>query len=160
MSESQMIFHVGLHKTATSFLQRRIYPLLEGIAYAGYPPPDGQTLRRVAGLMRPGLPMLVSDEQLSGHPFRRSWIEEFETNVRGLAALFPDARIIVGFRHHRPWVISIYKQYLNKGGTRTLAAFLGLDGADGLIRERDTRFGTRLDLLEALFPGRVFVHTQ
>ena len=68
MSRSQMVLHVGLHKTATSFLQRRVFPRLEGIDFAGYPPMGGQTVKLVARRARPGVPLLMSDENLSGHP--------------------------------------------------------------------------------------------
>jgi hypothetical protein len=155
-----MVLHIGLHKTATSFLQRRVFPRLEGVAFAGYPPMGGQTVKLVARRARRDAPLLLSDENLSGHPFRGRWIEEFEESVRGLALLFPEARVIVGFRAHGSWLVSVYKQYLNKGGTLTLREFLGFGDTPGIVRQQDTDFGRRLDLLEALFPGRVFVHTQ
>lgn len=59
------IIHIGMHKTATTFLQTEVFPRLEGFHYVGPPVAMRGLLTRPAGKR-----LLISDEYLSGVPWR------------------------------------------------------------------------------------------
>ena len=108
---SEIYIHVGLHKTATTFLQKEIFPKLEGIKY--YNLLESKNRQLLLALAKEDGKILISDEDLSGSP----WIFEagYNASLRykilyTLHDLFPDAKIIVGVREKSSWLKSVYKQ--------------------------------------------------
>ncbi len=152
----QTIFHVGLHKTATTFLQRRVFPGLTEVAFV--PPPA--RVRTVLPAAESQGTLLVSDEGISGIPYERDWFGQFRVNMAGLAHMFPEAGIIIGFRAHADLISSIYRQYLHEGGTEDIRAVFDPERSGSLLQPADLSFSARLELLGRLFGDRVFVYTQ
>lgn len=104
------VVHVGYHKTGSTWLQRAVFPLLDGIRYEpGYergPVADGT---------------LVSREGLSG----TLWGGETGLEIaERLATDAPGARILVFVRRQEDMLASIYGQYVNEGGWRGPRRFL------------------------------------
>lgn len=158
---SEIYLHVGLPKTGTTFLQENVFPHFDELHLVrGYRPFrslfEGAARRSI----------LLSDESLSGDPFGpRSgpghWAAAFSERMEILASLFPNAHVIVGFRRHADLIVSLYKQHLHQGGTRTLEQFWsGGDSDDALLSPRDLGYADRLDEVRARFSGRLFVYTQ
>jgi hypothetical protein len=57
---------------------------------------------------------VLSAEQLSGDPHFNS--RDSEAIAFRLAATFPDARVLVGIRNQTSMLVSLYKQYVKRGG--------------------------------------------
>ena len=106
---SQVFLHVGLHKTGTTFLQYHVFPLLEGVrTLHGWQP--------ATALAEGAAPRtLITSENFSGWPWGGGWAEQFEARMRSLAALFPRAKALIGFREHAAMLLSLYKQHLHQG---------------------------------------------
>jgi len=132
------IVHVGYHKTASTWLQVCVFPHLAGVRY-GEPAlrqlvanlataRDGQffaatlrsALREVAQL--PGGRALLSDEGLSGSLW--AGYGSGPRNARRLHTVVPGAQIILFVRRQDEMLRSIYAQYVNEGGTRSLRDFV------------------------------------
>ena len=124
------IVHIGFHKTATSWFQQSVYPLLtshrmidrdliratfvDGDAFSF----DPATARAALGLDAPGLPPLLCEEELSGilHIGAASTFIAKDVATRVHAAL-PDAHIVIFVRAQVAAAASWYMQYLKEGGT-------------------------------------------
>lgn len=131
----RLLLHLGLHKTATTFLQRRIWPNWDSVGYAGRPNPKGfeTSEKAVFSIDRPVI--LMSNES-SGGSLKRSYLKglswqelrkgKLEEMQRLYAADF-DIGVIIGMRKPLPWILSIYKHYLKYGGVESLDGFLGLE---------------------------------
>lgn len=155
---SKVIIHIGLHKTATSFLQREIFPQIEDVIYATnnefFVPWQNQVKNSNKYLF-------LSYEGFSGNPWNMTtskahgisnctFLESFEKNINALSRYFPNASIIVFFRRHGDWVGSLYKQYLHEGGTLDFNEFYG-ESRDSLLTPSDLIFSSRIKLLQQLF---------
>ncbi len=129
------VFHIGFRKTATSTLQRHVFPTLDGWAYLGHgsrffgelnplirdllwtdePEYDDRPLRALLERARRGCAgVVLSTEHLStfhrrGRPARR------------LHAIDPDAKIIVCVRNQESMLRSAYSQHVRNGGTHRFA---------------------------------------
>ncbi|MGB3406090.1 MAG: hypothetical protein WBA67_01210 [Jannaschia sp.] len=163
------LIHIGYHKTATSWLQQRVFQPETGFAPVlshqevwdlivrphglSFDPAPARALvsERIAGLAD-GLAPVISSEVLSGHPFFGG--RGSEIYAARLEQIFPGTRILVTIRNQFRIIPSVYMQYLQRGGTLTAAAFLsgidepgfhGFDAAhfhyDRLIGCYDTLFG-------------------
>ena len=138
MSISPLLFHVGYHKTATTWLQNTVFQPEHGFAQVLDHPeifklivnPHG--LDFDAGLARAlmndhisaapvGSVNVVSLESLSGSPF--SGGRESDGFARRLAEISPDAKILITIREQCRIIASVYMQYLSRGGTEPAEQF-------------------------------------
>ena len=137
-----LLLHVGYHKTATSWMQQRLF--VPGHGYAAlmdhaevdrllvrphgleFDPAPARALiaeRREAAERAhgAGLVPVISSELMSGHPFYGG--RESDDLARRLALVAPEARILISIRAQRRILPSVYMQYLLRGGTMTPAEF-------------------------------------
>ena len=150
---AKAVFHLGLHKTGTTFLQQAVFPELDGFHLVR----QMQDVRQLFSAA-PEDRLLVTHEWLSGNPFEGSWLKEFKAYVRGISRFFPDSSCILGFRRHDQLLRSLYKQYLHEGGTRNVTELFAPDGS-GRIHPNELFFEQRLSFVQDHFSD-VFVYTQ
>jgi hypothetical protein len=102
--------HLGLHKTATGWLQRQFFPLL------GLPLHRTRKLEKIAALAadpqaeaiivsHEGLGGRIADDKAPGDSLRT-----FEATLDGIARLPAQTKVLIGFREHAAWVGSAYAQ--------------------------------------------------
>lgn len=87
-----MIIHIGTHKTATTFLQQEVFPLIDR--------------------------NIVSNEMFSGDPTNpRNNSKTRYSIARTLHKIKPDATILLCFRESEDWKDSLYRHYIRSGST-------------------------------------------
>ncbi|WP_417807501.1 hypothetical protein [Thioclava sp.] len=128
---AQLLIHIGYHKTATSWLQNKLFLPKHGyLPLANHQQVDAEIVRphglvfdpdvmraRIAkGIAQrePDQTPLISSEILSGHPFYGG--RESDDFARRLHAIAPDARILITIRDQMRILPSVYMQYLSRGG--------------------------------------------
>ena len=128
-----VLFHVGYHKTATTWMQKRLFTERNGFRQVS---DHGEVFGRIVrphGLhfdpepmrallatrrdeaARDGLAPVVSSEILSGHPFYAG--QDSDVHADRLKAIASEARILISIRNQMRILPSIYMQYLLRGGT-------------------------------------------
>lgn len=129
-----VLVHVGLHKTASTWLQKRLFAAECGCGYACPwsidelarllvdPHPfvfDAEQAR--AGLQEGILQVrgeghvpVVSCEELSGNPQSGGYSSRLV--AKRLARVLPEARILLVLREQESMLRSVYKQYVRMGG--------------------------------------------
>ena len=173
---------MGYHKTATTWMQQRLFvpphgyaPLMDhaevdrllvrphGLEFDPAPARALIAERREEAERRhgAGLVPVISSELLSGHPFYGG--RESDDLARRLAAVAPGARILVSIRAQRRILPSVYMQYLLRGGTLTAEAFFAGETTWGFHGFSPVHF--EYDRLVALYrelfgPGRVHLIQQ
>jgi hypothetical protein len=134
---AQPILHIGVHKTATSWFQKQVYPaalshrmadriqvrrtLLGGGAYDF----DPRAARATLGFDTGEKPLVICEEDLSGvlHSGFASTYVAKETAAR-LHAVAPEAQVVIFVRAQPTAALSHYQQYLREGGTASLRRYL------------------------------------
>lgn len=137
MSGPANIVHIGYHKTASTWFQRRFYPRVQSHRYLhdrdairfvlvnphafAFDAPAARTRLGIDG----GAPVIVCEENLSG---------SFETgghmgalskeHAARIHAVLPQARIVIFVRHQVDIIASAYAQYVKRGGTHRPERFL------------------------------------
>jgi hypothetical protein len=108
-----IFFHVGLHKTATTWFQRHLFPNLAGVTC--------HVTKRVQRIdrSRGGSPTLViSHESLSGSLSSEKRPgdnrKRLAETVALIAAKTPGAAVIIGFREHISWLTAAYAHKAKK----------------------------------------------
>lgn len=178
MSSQPLLLHVGYHKTATTWMQQRLFQprygfrqlATHGEVFRHIVQPHG--LRFEAGPMRaliagrraemgPDEWPVISSEILSGHPFQGG--HESDVYAERLAQIAPDARILISIRAQHRILPSVYAQYLLRGGTMTPEQFF--EGTDVIGYFAFTPEHFEYDLLTAHYQrlfgaDRVYLLTQ
>lgn len=133
MQQGKTYLHIGLQKTASTYLQHKIFPNMSGLSYVGRPYTQenyafnclqyaddslysSDVLAEEIKVIREDVgagPLLISDELFSGYSFY-GWINR-GIIARRLAEVLPDAEIIVFLRGQADLVGSLYNQYVKTG---------------------------------------------
>jgi hypothetical protein len=140
------LVHIGYHKTGTNWLQEEVFANPStGYRWLGKRPLSHPVHRLVrdrplefdAAAVREefepmvrsaedaGLLPVVSFPRLSGHAFSGGY--DSQELADRLAAVFPDARVLIVIREQRSMIVSAYKQYVPAGGVCTVENFLAAD---------------------------------
>lgn len=144
-TNEDIIIHLGLHKTGSTFLQKEFFPLhrkrcgyvdarkqlrgfLDYILYSHDFEFDSQQAlqifnKEISHTDATDGRVLISDEQFCGSPwdnaaYRRSYFDR-------LNSVFPMAKYIIVLRNQTDMIRSLYLQYIKTGGTATWKAFIG-----------------------------------
>ena len=159
-----LVIHIGYHKTATTWLQRRVFTPQMGFASLldhgdvdrliikphdldFDPKPARDSLQIQQQSKPPNTCPIVSSETLSGHPFYGG--KQSAAIARRLHDIAPDARILVTVRSQETMLPSVYMQYLQRGGTLSHQAFFAGSGGYGYPGFEPTHFS--YDRLIALY---------
>ena len=133
MNTKKIFIHVGLHKTASTYLQERIFPLFQNLTlvsrpytqqneafnklqYASDPLFSSKQFSKELNLIQESdnnRKILISDENFSGLPYY-NFINRGIIAKR-LSSLIPDAEIILFLRGQESLVRSHYNQAIKKG---------------------------------------------
>lgn len=140
-----LLVHVGYHKTATTWMQRRLFTSAHGYRQIAdhadvfrhivqphglHFSADGMRALMAARMaaVGPAEVSVISSEILSGHPFQGG--HESDVYAARLAGIAPRARILISIRAQQKILPSVYMQYLLRGGTLPYDRFF--DGTDEL----------------------------
>lgn len=144
---SEIFFHVGLGKTASTYLQYAFFPKLKGINYiqrTRY----GQSKSIIKNA--PGVNHFVS----------REFDQQLEKECQWFSADFPQARTIIILRRQDGWVASQYRRYVKNGGSLSFSEFFDVADDKGYWHRKDAAFYPMLQILEKYFqhPPLVLFH--
>lgn len=134
MRSPQIYFHVGLGKVASTYLQQRVFPRLEGIHYI----PTGRY--RASKRIIPGL---SAEKVLVSREFDR----QFEEEVRWFTATYPEARVIILLRRHDDWIASQYRRHVKNGWYGSFEEFIDVEKDTGFWKKSDLLYKPKLDLI-------------
>lgn len=148
-----LYLHVGLPKTGTTFMQNAVFPKWEGVTYS-----SRANIEYVAGIDL-SKPNLVSNESLISDPNYLTQDRRLEAMKR-LSGLFPNARLLMSFRKHSSYIVSCYRQYLQKGGTISFDQYFDIEHDRGWIQQSEFEFRTEIESVTTVFGNDPFVFTQ
>jgi hypothetical protein len=173
-----ILFHIGYHKTATSWMQNRLFVSDHGYAplashdeiFAHIVNPHGLTFtpdamqahiaQATIGVAQNHVPV-VSSEIMSGHPFFGG--RESDIYAERIKAIAPDARILISIRAQLKILPSVYMQYLLRGGTMPPKQFFRDENDLGYFSFSSVNFeyDRLVRLYQSLFgPKNIYVITQ
>jgi len=112
MKSKNIVIHIGLHKTGTTFLQKNYFAIMDNMNFMG-----NTTNMRDITIRKDVLNIISNESFCCSLPY--TFRGDREQIVGYLKGMFPDARIIVGTREKKKWFKSTYSQFLIHGGTLT-----------------------------------------
>lgn len=148
--DSHLLIHIGYPKTATTWLQSRVFPLdtqawfraigtrqaiLDGFVRINGFRFDACTVREtfddeIREAASSGRVPVISHERLAGTP--HSGGSDAQPIADRLARTFPNARVLIVIREQDRMVLSSWQQYVREGGVCSLRRYLDPPG-DGRV---------------------------
>ncbi len=136
-SESkQIFFHVGLGKTASSYLQYKVFPYFKNIEYIHRNP----RYHRAAKIIAKGKSEI--------YLISREFDIQMEREVKKIADVYPDTRAIILFRQHDGWIASQYRRFVKNGYTIPFNEFFNLKENQGMFKKDNLSFYNYIKILE------------
>lgn len=142
--EPAVYFHVGLGKVASTYLQHRFFPKLQGIRYI-----PTNRYRRSPGIIARG--------KEASYLVSREFDQQLEEEVKWFASFYPQAKPIIILRRNDSWIASQYRRYVKNGGYLPFKGFFDVEGDTGLWKRKHATFFTNLEVLEECFNTRPLV---
>ena len=143
----RVFFHIGLHKTATTWFQRQLFPRLAGIRYR-----RSKRIKETFARQGNGSILLISHESLSGTLATDKRPGDYKgrlaQSLAEISAVKRDAAIIVGFREHASWLGAAHAHKAKKEG-------VDFEHYVGTFSVEDLSWSRSLDLIEST-SGSVF----
>jgi hypothetical protein len=154
---SRVIVHIGLHKTASTFLQKeffrkntdssnyaynpkQIFDLLIPIFEFGFDSHSWiQALRDCYQDWRdenPSQTLFLSSESFS----QLLYVQDYEAKLNLLTQIFGDVEIIMFLRNQRDWLASVYRETLKSGDYQSFSSFVGFDDQKKTFEKNRPRF--------------------
>ena len=131
-------FHVGLGKTASTWLQNKVFGRFEGVEYIH---PTHYSRWRETVTRKGGGKVLIS----------REMDQQLEREVSAFAAVRPDTHAIIVMRTNAQWIASQYRRFLKNGYCFTFEEFFDVDGDTGFWKRDDVLLAPKLDILRRYF---------
>lgn len=149
---SKVFLHIGLHKTGTTYLQTSVFPELKGIT-------SFSLFNHIGDIaLHDNDKLLLSCECFCGNPWKGNYYNEFEQQVLNLKKLFPESAVIIGFREQLPMITSLYKQFIQRGGTRDVSYLFNTENT-GILKHEDFLYVKKIEFLKKHF-DHIFYYTQ
>jgi len=147
-----VIFHVGLPKTASTFLQRNVFPHLKQVHYV-----KKHDFKRHEKIMEksPHHRILLSTE-FNPHPGNKRAQQKLDRVKNNFNHVYP----VIVLRKHSSWLKSKYKYYIRKHGSYSFTDFIDPNTTHGTSLRKDLYFYPKIRHLEETFGQRPFVLFQ
>ena len=131
----KIYFHIGFHKTGTTYLQNNVFPNITGVSYvprfAGLDLLNGlinhenykkeQTLKLLMPYVKEDV-VVISFEGLVGQPFYSN--TELSLRIAQRISLFENPHVIVTIRRQENIIDSLYRQFIQQGGKEYFVDFI------------------------------------
>ncbi|MCF8337826.1 MAG: sulfotransferase domain-containing protein [Bacteroidales bacterium] len=134
-----IIFHVGLEKTGTTFLQQSVFPNFKNIHYV-----RKRNFRYI-------------DDIVAKHPDKKIFLShefgrhDFYPKIKKFAEKYPHAKTIIVFRHHDEWIASYYRFLVKRGLKENFNEFFDIENNQGRWKIEDLYYYPEIEFLENHF---------
>ncbi len=118
------IFHIGYHKTATTWFQKNFYPFIDNINYVEREKiKDFFYFKKNIDFSSENT-LVFCDEELSGNIHNNGLSEFLSIYVANKISKFKNPKIILFLRNQYDIIISSYLQYIKEGGTYSIDKYI------------------------------------
>ena len=143
--KTEIFFHVGLGKTATTYLQYEFFPKLRGIRY-------------IQRTKYKDFDKIYQKENVVNRFFiSREFDQQLHREVKQFGAKYPDAKLIIIFRRHDGWIASQYRRFVKNGFGGTFTEFYDPDKNTGQWKHDDLDYMSKIKSIEAYFKHKPLV---
>jgi hypothetical protein len=143
--DKEVYFHVGLGKTASTFLQEQVFPYFTDIEY----------IHRNYRYQK--VDEVISKSEQKKIFVSREFDQQFEEEVVKFSKHHPDTTAIIVFRRQGPWIASQYRRFFKNGHMEPFPQFFDLKKDSGRFKKHDLHYQNYLRIIEENFTKKPLV---
>ena len=147
--DKNIFFHVGLPKTASTFLQRNVFPKFNEIEF----------IKKHDFKHRDRLIAKSNHQKILMSIELNPDVQSGKEKLEDVSEKYPNIYPIIVLRRHGSWLKSKYKYYLRKHGTHNFDGYFDLNNS-GILKTKNLMFYPKIQLLEQLFENKPLVLFQ
>lgn len=136
MSDTEIFFHIGIERTGTKYLQKRIFPTYKNLHFIN----KNNYLNAKEIILKKEHPRYLVSMELNLN-------DHFETEVEDFLDAFPNAKIIIVLRPIDEWLVSHYKRIVKNGFDLSFSELWNEKGGS-IYNPEDIFFMKKLRFLE------------
>ena len=144
-TDKQIYFHVGLGKTASTYLQHKVFPFFKNIHFIHRKHDYSRAVETIA------------KAKFERYLISREFDQQLEREVSKFAEHYPATTAIIVFRRQDAWIASQYRRFVKNGHTLPFSEFIDLQNDKGKFKQIDLNFSHKLEVLEKYFTKKPLV---
>lgn len=133
--EKEIFFHVGLGKTASTYLQYKVFPKLKGVYYI-----QRTRYKRYKEIIS----KTEHDKYFISNEFDR----QLEREVKKFSQSFPEGKVIIVLRRNDSWIASQYRRHVKNGRAFLFEEFFDLENDSGFWKKEDLYIFPKIQVIE------------
>lgn len=118
------LFHIGYHKTATTWFQKRFYPLLKNYNQVDRGKIRDFFFENNFQDFSSKKNQIFCDEELSGNIHNGAYLGLLSENVATKISKFKNPKVIIFIRNQYDIIVSSYLQYIKEGGNYSFSRYI------------------------------------
>ena len=142
--KTELFFHVGLGKTASTYLQNKVFNQFKDVVYIH--PTKYRKYQKIIEV-NPGKKVFIS----------REMDRQLEREVKKFAEKYPDTKTIIVLRSNEQWIASQYRRFLKNGYPYTFKEYFDIENDQGYWKIQDATFYPKIEILEKYFTQKPLV---
>ncbi len=140
----RVFFHIGLGKTASTYLQYKVFPKIKGIYYI-------QRTRYKKS------PRIIGRSAHDKFFVSREFDKQMEKELNWFSEHCLHVNIIIILRRHDQWIASQYRRYIKNGGAKSFREFIDVNADKGKWKIDELMFYPKLRFIENKFGKKPLV---
>jgi len=142
--KTELFFHVGLGKTASTYLQNKVFTKFKDLVYIH--PTSYRKYHKIIN-SNIGKKIFIS----------REMDRQLEREVKKFAEKYPDTKAILVLRSNEQWIASQYRRFLKNGYPYTFKEYFDVENDQGYWKIQDVAFYPKIEILEKYFTQKPLV---
>ena len=122
MANENIVFHIGLQKTGSTYLQKNVFPSIKDGYFVRANKKFTFVIEDLA--FNTTKPMLISSENLSARLHLSNYVDKRVSMIQKLSELFPNSKLFVFLREPSDWFESFYRQHIYQGDVSSFEEFV------------------------------------
>ena len=118
------LFHIGYHKTATTWFQKKFYPFLENYIQVERSKIRDFFYENKFQDFSSDKNLIFCDEELSGNIHNGAYLGLFSEYIATKIAKFENPQVIIFIRNQYDIIVSSYLQYIKEGGNYSFLRYI------------------------------------
>ena len=118
------LFHIGYHKTATTWFQKKFYPLLKNYNQVDRGKIRDFFFENKYQDFSSNKNQIFCDEELSGNIHNGAYLGLLSENIATKISKFENPKVIIFIRNQYDIIVSSYLQYIKEGGNYSFSRYI------------------------------------
>ena len=133
--EFEIFFHVGLGKTASTYLQYKVFPKFTGVHY-------------IQRTQYKNVDKIIANSNSNKYFVSNEFDRQYFKELKKISTTYPEAKIIIILRRHASWMASQYRRKVKNGYPFSFTQYFDVENDKGLWNRDEADYFKKIEFAE------------